>query len=161
MAVGSGSNTPWAEGPANYYLDCCSCCDGQGLCGPYFLCVLSMLACFPSTLCVSLLPSAFPCCQRQGLYGPGDLHVLSLSACFPTTLCVSTLTLSFSMLLGARPMWTRCSSCTFIVRMLSYHSLLLLSVSMLLGARPVWTRCSSRTFIIRLLSCLCVSLLLL
>ena len=72
-------------------------------------------------------------CYGQGPCGPGVLHVVSLSACYPTTLCASTLTLSFSMLLGARTVWTRCSSCTFIVRLLSYRPLRLHSYSKFLS----------------------------
>ena len=102
MAVGSGSNMPWAEGPANSYLEFVHAATGRACVDPtffvYFQCSPASLPPFVSLL----LPSAFPCCQRQGLYGPGDLHVLSLSACFPTTLCVPTLILSLSMLLGGK-----------------------------------------------------------
>ena len=45
--------------------------------------------------------------------------------------CVSTLPLTFSLLLVARPAWIRCSSCTSIIRPLSYHPLCLHSYAKL------------------------------
>ena len=67
----------------------------------------------------------FRWCWRQGLcvLPSSDYNVRVL----PYNPLVFTLTLSCSMLLGARPVWTRFSSCTSVVRLLSYHPLCLFS----------------------------------
>ena len=90
---------------------------------------LTLLACVPAKRCISAFIDSFS-------NAAGARHVLCVfSCCHVNTLLlsynifVSTPTSRCSMLLGGRPVWTLCSSCTLIVRLLFYHPLCLYSSS--------------------------------
>ena len=117
---------------------------GTGPCGPGVPHALASVACFPTTLCVSTLTlSLFHAARGKTCVDPVfSMYFHDCPAFLPPFVSL-LIDWVFSMVLGARPVRIKFSSCTCIVPLLSFHALRLCAYAKLLRvakANSVWAQ---------------------